>query len=459
MSEGIAAEFHGMDLGDERLNRRSVRIAEALAANPEASVNSACNGWADTLAAYRFFNNSNVTPEKILAPHLEATKQRIQQEPVVLIVQDTTELDFTDHPTDDARCLDDEKRFGLYDHTHLAVTPNKLSLGVVGYELFDREPETLGLAKSRVRLPIEEKESYRWLTGYRLASKLAGECPTTTIVSVADSESDIYDVLMERDQQATPAEFVIRSKENRVTTERDPDAGPAVYRKVRDEVKASKILTQKTIDLPKTPKRKAREATLAIHAMTVTLKPPHSRSSLPPITCNVVLVEEIDGPDDGTDVSWLLITTLPIDSVEAVLHVIDYYIARWTVEIYFRVLKTGCGVEEIQLSTNARLKNCLTFYKVIAWRVMYVTYLNRECPSLPCTAVFDASEWKSVWRVVTKDPLPSEPPRLSEFVKLLSRLGGHNNRSSDRPPGPQAIWVGIRRMIDFATAWLAFGPD
>ena len=192
--------------------------------------------------------------------------------------------------------------------------------------------------------------------------------------------------------------------------------------------------------------------------MRIAIKPPHARSSLPSVTYNVVLVEEVNGPNDDTDVSWLLITTLPIDLIEDILRVIDYYRARWMIEVYFRVLKTGCRVEEIQLETTDRLKNCLAFYKIIAWRVMYVTYLNRECPSLPCTAVFDDSEWKSVWRITTKKELPDIPPALSEFIPLLAGLGGYNNRNRDLPPGPQAIWVGIRRMTDFAIAWTAFGP-
>ena len=275
---------------------------------------------------------------------------------------------------------------------------------------------------------------------------------------MADSECDIYDIFLEAQQHPTPADFVIRAKEDRSTPERDPDSGPAVYRKVQDEVSASEIRIQKTIDLPRTPKRKARKAELAIRALRVTVKPPHARSHLPTVTLNVVLVEEVNGPQDGTDVSWLLITTLPIESIEEIQRVIDYYVARWTIEVYFRTFKTGCRVEEIQLETMSRVKNCLAFYKIIAWRVMYLTYLNRECPTLPCTAVFDESEWKSVWRVTTKQELPKNPPTLSEFMPLLAQLGGHNNRPKEPPPGPQAIWVGIRRMTDFAIAWLAFGP-
>lgn len=457
MCEGIATELHGIDLGDERLNKRSKRVIETLAANPQASINAVCDLWSDTIAAYRFFDNDAVSPDRIFEPHIEATKRRMNEHSVVLIVQDTTELDFTAHPQDDAGCLDQENRFGLYDHTHLAITPEGVCLGVVGTEQFDRTAESLGKAQQRRNLPIEEKESFRWLNGYRLASQLSRDCPDTQLISVADCEADIYDIFVEHERHSHPVDFVIRAKVNRSTPDRDPQAGEAVYRKVRDEVAGSTVRTTRTIQLPRTPKRKAREAKLEIRAIQVNVKPPHARSYLPSVTYNVVLVEEVNGPDDGTDVSWLLITTLPIDTVDDVLRVVDYYVARWTIEVYFRVLKTGCQVEEIQLETVHRLKNCLAFYKIIAWRVMYLTHMNRECPSLPCDTVFDDAEWKSVWLITKKEELPSVSPTLSEFMPLLAGLGGYNNRPSEPPPGPQVIWSGLRRMIDFAIAWTAFG--
>jgi len=132
MCEGIAAELSGIDFGDKRLGKRSVQILESLVADPQASVNAASHGWAETNAAYRFFQNPNVTPEKILAPHVEASKRRIAEHPVVLILQDTTELDFSKHPPRDVKCLNKVTRHGLYDHTHLAVTPDRLCLGGVG---------------------------------------------------------------------------------------------------------------------------------------------------------------------------------------------------------------------------------------------------------------------------------------------------------------------------------------
>ena len=295
MCEGTAEELLGIDLGDKRLNRRSALVIEALAANPEASVNAACDGWSDTLAA---------------------------------------------------------------------------------------------------------------------------ACPRTQIVSVADREADIDDIFVDAQQQTGPrADDIIRAKEDRSTPERDLSAGPAVYCQVRDEVSRSKLRATRTIELSQTPQRAARQAHLEIRALTVEVKSPHARASLPSVTHNVVLVEEVGGPGDGTEVSWLLLTTLPIETLDDILCIIDDYVARWTVEIYFRTLKTGCRVEHIPLETNHRLKNCLAFYKIIAWRILSLTYLNRTCPKLPCTAVFAASEWKSVWRIVKKKP-PEFSARRSEFWRI-----------------------------------------
>ena len=527
MSDNITDELSGIDLGDKRRNDRSVEIIRALAAQPQASINAAVDGWSDTLAAYRFFNNPNVTPSQILAPHRDATCRRIVEHPVVLIAQDTTELDLTKHPPSDAKCLNKPQRFGIYYHVQLAVTPDKLPLGIIGTESFSRSPETLGKARERASLPIEQKESLRWLDGYREACRVAQQCPNTQIVSIGDREADIYDILLDAQQRlpvdqqppappskkkrkksstqqsarqsqqtmqsnrqslaaqaqdsssppqdtaAAPsctssdtaaqelrrADYIIRSRVDRCTLEPDPDAGDAAYRKVRAEVEASPLLGTYCVDLPSTPKRAARKATLEVRAATVTIKPPHARSQLSPVTTNIVLVEEVGGPDDDTRVSWLLITTLPIDTLENVMKVVSYYAARWAIEIYFRTLKTGCRVEEIQLETMPRFENALAFYAIIAWRVVFLTYLNRECPELPCTAMFDDAEWKSTWTITRKEPLPATPPSLGEFMKLVSELGGHNNRANDSAPGPQCIWQGLRRVMDYATAWLTFGPE
>lgn len=457
MDSEIAAEMDGIDLGDRRLNRRAASLLATLAVDPTASVNAACKTWDETLAAYRFFDNDLVEPEKILAPHREATIRRVAPGSTALVVQDTTELDYSAGPADDLGVLDDPDRFGLYAHCHVAFDPDGLCLGVLDVEFYSRTPASLGKAKQRERDPIETKESFRWLKGYRLACELAAERPDARIVSVADCECDIYEIFLERERQKTPAEYVVRAKIDRKTPERDEAAGRWAYKSAADEVAASPIVAVRTIQLPRTPKRKPRTATLVIRAASVALKPPHTKGSLPQVSLNLVSIEEVDGPGDGTDVKWLLWTSLPIESVEEVLEVVDCYVGRWPIEVYFRTLKTGCRVERARMEKERRLKNCLALYLVIAWRVMYVTYLGRACPDLPCDAIFETHEWQSVWKVVKKRiPLPERAPPLSVFVPILASLGGWNGRKHDPPPGPQTMWLALRRMHDFGLAWLAF---
>ena len=461
----ISDELVGIDVGDKRLNRRSMEVIEALSVDPGASINGSFEKWSDTLAAYRLFDNPNVTPEAILEPHYQATLKRIDEQPVVLIVQDTTELDFSKHPPVDAGCLNKANRFGLYDHTHLAITPAGLPLGVVGAKTFERSAESLGKMQERRQLPLEKKESFRWLEGYQLADTVSKQCPKTQIINVADREADIYDIFMEaqKETEAPRAQFVIRSKEHRCTNERIPPSEHgqriAVYRKFRDELIQSPSRIRTTLSLPQTPKRATRVAEVEVRAKEVTLRHPKNRKGLPDVPCNIVYVQEVSTPEDGdAPLEWWLITSLPVTTIDDIERVIDYYKARWAIEIYFKVLKTGCKVEEIQLETMPRLKNSLAFYQIIAWRILYLTHLNRECPNVSCTTVFEDYEWQPVWRITTKKELPTKAPSLSEFMALLSSLGGYNNRANERPPGPQTIWIGLRRMVDYARAWLAFGP-
>ena len=165
---------------------------------------------------------------------------------------------------------------------------------------------------------------------------------------------------------------------------------------VRDAVTQSPLLGTRVVERPRTPKRAARTAVMEVRAVSVLVKPPHARAHLPSVTMPVVLVNEVGGPGDGTDVEWLLLTSLPIDTLEHGLLVIDDYVARWLIEVFFRTLKTGGTVEELRLEKRSRVKNCLAFYKIIAARILSLTSLNRVSPNLPCDAVFDASEWKSV---------------------------------------------------------------
>lgn len=460
MCVGILAELEGLDLGDQRLNRRAGILLEDLASDSEASINAVSDGWAKTKAAFRFYNNKKVTPRKLMDPHRTATLQRIRNSPIALILQDTTEFDYSTLQPEGLGCLTSKKRRGFCAHVSLAATPDKLNLGVMDFEYYSRTPESLGERRKRRYLPIEEKESARWLRGYEQACRIANECPETQVISIADREGDIFEIYsMMALVTGKKADYIIRGDGDRSTTEPNRDAGPQAYFQIAEQVGKSDVLTTKTIDLPQTPKRSARAATVEIRAVHVAIRPPKGRTRLGVQAQNVVSVQEVGGPGDGTDVSWLLVTSLPIETMEQILKVIEYYKARWTIETFFRTLKSGCKVENIKLETADRIYRAVTMYMIVAWRVQYLTLMNRTVPNTPCTSFFTNSEWKAVWRAVSKKKLPKKVPRLKEMMELVARLGGHNNRDNDAAPGAECIWRGMRRVDDLALAWDAFGPE
>ena len=176
-----------------------------------------------------------------------------------------------------------------------------------------------------------------------------------------------------------------------------------------------------------------------MRAGRVRLKPPYRKDErLPEVEINTVLVEEINPPEGEEPITWLLLTSLPVDTFEQACLVVEYYLCRWQIEIYFKVLKSGCKIEDRQFETSERIKPCIALYMIVAWRVLFVTMLGRECPDLPCTVLFEDDEWESVY--------------------MIASLGGYLNRKCDGPPGTKTMWVGLQRMVDFALAWKSFGP-
>ena len=173
---------------------------------------------------------------------------------------------------------------------------------------------------------------------------------------------------------------------------------------------------------------------------------------------HVVLVEEVNPPDGCDAIQWLLVTTLPIDAPEQVKRIVQAYCTRWQIEIYFRTLKSGCRVEQRQFEELDRLMNCVAVYSIIAWRIMYLCRLGRECPDLNCKVVFEPCEWKSVYMALKHAEPPTDPPQLNDVIRMMASLGGYVERASTQP-GPQSLWVGLQRVHDLSTAWNAFGPD
>lgn len=457
-------EFARADLGDARLNRRMVRIARSFAAAPKESIPSASDGLAETLAVYRFLDNEKVTLEKVLRPHIERTRQRMRKHPVVLVAQDTTELDYTGcrERNRDAGPLSRERQAGFYLHPSIAFTPEGICLGTLHAKIWARDPETFGQCKATVKSkPIEAKESYRWLEGWDIVAQTARACPETQVVNVSDRESDIHALLLKATRDTTPnAHFVIRQRDDRSLPERVDDPNSRAYRKVSSAFDEAPVLGTITIQTTRTRESQARLATVEIRSASVLLKSPRlrRRDTETEVSVGVVWATERNPPDDVSPIEWVLFTDLPCADFEKAVQIVEFYAGRWGIEVFFRVLKSGCEVEELQLETLDRLAPCLALYMVVAWRVLHLVMLGRQCPDLPCDVLLAESEWKAGWTIRKRRPPPTSPPPLGEMIEIVASFGCYLGRKGDGPPGPKAIWTGLRRVTDFALAWSTFGP-
>lgn len=459
-------------LGDDRLDARFELLLSALGTRPNLSIPAACQGRAEIKAAYRFFDNDKVTFQKVLQPHIDRSLQRLAEQKVALLVQDTTEADLT-RPEQQVAGVGtlDGSRQGILLHLLQAFTTQGVPLGTVWADVLNRIEGVSHASAAekdyeRKHTPIEEKETMRWLTGLRAARAVAQQLPAVQCVCVADSEADIYELFAEP-RGEHPVEWLIRACQDRALEQEAAAAG----QHLRDQVLATPRLY--TVELlirgrkaktaveqrSRRQNRETRQASVEVRAATVTLRPPWRYDrQLPVVTVHVVLVREPNPPAGEPPVEWILVTTLPIDTPEQVRAIVEYYCIRWCIEILFRTLKSGCRIERRRFEDVRRVLPCLGLYVIVAWRTLFVCRMGRSGPDLDCEAIFEPSEWKAVWVAVHHKKPPRKAPRLGEMVHLIARLGGYIARQ-DSEPGPQTVWIGLQRMYDLAWAWDSFGPE
>jgi transposase-like protein/transposase Tn5 family protein/DDE family transposase len=472
----VVEEMKTARLNDKRLNNRLRALLSDLGAHPTASIPAACGGYAETAAAYRFFDNEKVGFNNVLQPHIDATRVRIAAQPVVVLVPDTTEVDLTrpEQQVEGAGLLDGNSRRGAFLHPMHAFTPDGTPLGTVTADCWTREEDKLPASSQtraqRAATPIEEKESYRWLCSLRQAQAEAGRCPGTQVVFAADSEADIYEVIAAGMEEPHSIDWIVRACQDRALE--DNAAGTAATpRHLRAAVTATPVRYQQTISVRgREPKvacdrrsrrqpRQSRTAVVEVRAARVTLRAPWRQDKkMPDVTVNAVLITEVAPPEGDEPVEWLLITSLPIGTDDHVRLIVEYYCVRWMIEIFFRALKSGCRVEERRFEHIDRLLPCLAVYLIVTWRTLYVCRLGRSCPEMSCEVVFDPSEWQPVYQIVRQQPPPKQPPTLQEMVRMVAQLGGYVNRKRKDEPGPQTVWLGLQRLHDIALCWITFGP-
>ncbi|MGH9479885.1 MAG: IS4 family transposase [Terriglobales bacterium] len=451
----LEQELRGCDFGDERLNRRFRRLVEQLAGRIGGSIPWACEDWANAKAAYRFFSNGKVGEGEILAGHFDSTCRRVPAgDSPLLLLHDTTEFSF--HRRDpgavgirhrlagrrsDTGDSQDYVSCGIAMHSSLAVTVEGLPLGLAAIKFWTRSEfkgcNSLKRKINPTRVPIEAKESIRWLENLRQSTALLatpGRC-----VHIGDRESDIFELFSTAHKLGT--HFLVRTCVDRLCG----DGGRTV---------ASAMTEAPLQGLHRVTVRdrngRPSVAVVELRYRRIVVLPPIGKQKLyPSLTLTVIHAVERGAPDGRERVEWKLLTDLPVRSRREAVEKLQWYAMRWKIETYHKILKSGCRVEAAKLRTADRLVNLTAICCVLSWRVFWTTMLNRTAPRLDAGAAFTPIELRILDALIqdhTGDPSPRTG--VGRYITKLARLGGYLARARDSPPGNEIIWRGWVRLTD-----------
>jgi hypothetical protein len=334
--------------------------------------------------------------------------------------------------------------------TTLVLTPERVPLGLLQQQVWVRDPDVRRHQDHKQRL-IEEKESQKWLTSLEAVIAAHAQCPSTHFVSVGDREADVYDLFLE--ERPAGVDLLVRAAWDR----RVDHAEKYLWATLATAPLAATL----TLHIGRREQQPAREAELQVRWQRITLRPPKSRAKeqLPQVTVWAVWARETCPPPGVAAVEWLLLTSVPILTTEDALERLEWYACRWGIEVWHKVLKSGCRIEARQLETAARLKRCLVLASVIAWRLLYATLLARAVPDAPCTAILEEGEWQALYGAIKRVATPpSSAPSLRTAVRWIAQLGGFLGRTGDGEPGVTVLWKGWQRLVDLAYMYRIMRP-
>ena len=417
----------------------------------------ACQDWANTKAAYRFFSNSRVNEHAILKGHFDATAERVAAtEGPILILQDTTEFSFQREKAEaigftkvinSGKDKDGRPRLhtlcGLLMHSSLAVTTQGVPLGLTAVKFWTRDKFKGTAALKRkinpTRVPIETKESFRWLENLRQSNALIGA--PGRCVHVGDRESDIYELFCLASELGTS--FLVRVQTDRLAGEGDHT--------VAAEMANVPLCAVHGFEL-RDDKGKAVDVTLEIKYRAINVLPPIGKQKkCLPLVLTYIHACERGEPSDRDRVDWRLVTNLPVRSAQQAIEKLSWYALRWKIEVFHKILKSGCRAEDSKLHTAERLVKLLAVFCVLSWRVFWITMSSRATPEAPPDVALTSLEIKILDQLVRdkqSDPSPSRG--LAFYAIKIARLGGYLNRKRDPPPGNIVMWRGLTRLTDIA---------
>lgn len=459
----METEFRTLDLGDPRRERRLKKIAADLPAQPGASLPRASGDWAGSKAAYRLFDNEALDPAAVLGAHRAAALARARGQAVVLAVQDTTSLNFSTHRH--TRGLgpisnNADKTIGLLLHSTLLLREDGQALGVLDAQVLARDPAQFkaGAKGARNRQPAEQKESRKWLQSATASAQAAAVLGGALVINIGDREADSDELFLHhrqwRAQGGGSHELLLRCQHDRQLTH-DHDG-------LFCHLQKQPVAAHWSVKVPRRPGPKARLATLAIRCTQVRFAPPaHQvkyRGQSEAITLWALSAQEENPAPGRAAICWRLLSTQAVEGAAGAITQVRRSSQRWQIELFHKILKSGCRVEERQLESAERIRRCLALEVIVAARILALSKAGREAGSAnPASDWLAEAEWKALWcHTHRRATPPDEPPCTREAVRWIARLGGFLGRKHDGEPGMVVLWRGLQRLHDIATAWQIF---
>jgi len=448
-------EFHSIKFGDTRLTRRFLKVADDLLNNPGQAIHAACDGWAEAKGAYRLFDNDKVKESMILQSHQSETAQRLQAstEDVLFAIQDTTTLVYTHHPQKtgihkvNRTAGFDNPVKGFFLHNTLLMTEQGVPLGLLDQKIFQNElEEKKGNHKRR---PITEKQSFKWLESLHTTQAL---CGNKRVVHLCDRESDIFEFFMEAENLG--ASVLVRAAKDRILL------GDTEQNTLWNHMKKVSAAGVQSIHLPARHNQKERDVNLEVRYDEILMKPPQRSPQakdlvLKPLKMWAVWFSEINPLIDVEPLEWMLLTNIPVICLEEALQMGKWYRLRWQIECYHRILKAGCKIEECRLEAYERLIKYVRLQSVIAFRLFWLTMINRMSPENSCDMILDTHEWKALYCYINKVRTPPpKAPSIREVIRMIAKLGGFLGRRCDGEPGMTYIWRGWEKLVIITDFWL-----
>ena len=426
-------------LPDKRYQENLIAMGERLSEKVGHSFSSAC-GERLRKSAWRLFSH---TGWDLQAGHRQKTKERLANQSVILILEDTTDINYSAHPSTRGlgRLGGNEQTLGLNLHTALAVSASGEPLGIVGQWAFSPYSGRKQGELHRDKVPIEQKESYKWIKILDKSAEVVSDF-TGEVILVADREADFYEHYTH--PRAAPVRLLVRVQQRKRKVIHQGQATT-----IAQALESLSPVGGGRVAITKQANRAARTACVLFYATSITLPATTGRKGQPRLM-NIVQVKEVNPPDQAAALEWVLLTDLPVDNLAQVSQAVSYYAQRWLIERFHYVLKQGCRVESLQFDEAIRLENALQLYSLVAWQLLWMYKIAASDP-LALASCYFQQEILEVFHTITHKEITT----VKDFILALASVSGFKPTKKQPYPGEKLLWQATRWLLAYQAGFEA----